>query len=213
MAEDDTGPHVVLDGIDFSLEAGEVVDVAGPSGVGKTTLLRALARLLPGATGSLELAGLPAEEYIPAEWRSRVTLLPQRFALVPGTVRDNLLLPWRLKVRQERTPPPDDSALAGALDSVGLASISLDRDVARLSVGQGARVALLRVLLTGPDVLLLDEPDANLDDVSAEMVAEATRTFAQGGGGVVRVRHQRIDGVAARRLHLAKGRLSEASTP
>ncbi|MDP2232316.1 MAG: ABC transporter ATP-binding protein, partial [Actinomycetota bacterium] len=76
-------------------------------------------------------------------------------------------------------------------------------------VGQAARIALLRTVLTGPLVLLLDEPDANLDDASAEQVARMTAAFVAVGGAVVRVRHQRTDALATQRYRLADGRLSE----
>lgn len=205
----DERPVRVLDHVSFELQAGEVVDVIGASGAGKTMLLRALARLLPEVSGSLSLTDIPAEQIPASEWRSRVALLPQKAAIRPGTVGENLLLPWTLKIRHTHKPPSQDQ-LAQALASVGLDGIALDRDAARLSVGQAARVALLRVLLTHPDVLLLDEPDANLDDASAEQVAHATREFAAAGGGAVRVRHQRTDELASRRLRLAAGKLEEA---
>jgi putative ABC transport system ATP-binding protein len=207
----DPGPHVVLDRVSLALDAGEIVDVRGPSGAGKTTLLRALARLLPDVTGALTLAGRPATDYESAEWRSRVTLLPQTAAMRPGTVRDNLLMPWRLKVRSADLPPPD-GVLEQALHDVGLAEISLGRDASRLSVGQAARVALLRAVLTGPSVLLLDEPDANLDDESAAQVSVMTERFAADGGAVMRVRHQRGDEMAHRTLRLAGGHLTEVGS-
>ncbi len=186
----DEGPLAVLDGVSLAVPAREVVDVVGPSGAGKSTLLRALARLLPGAQGALLLSGQAAESIEPHLWRTRVALLPQKAAIVPGSVRENLLLPWRLKVRLHATAPTD-AELRRALDAVNLNDIDLDRDADRLSVGQAARVALTRVVLTEPEVLLLDEPDANLDDESAEQVRQMTETFAARGGGVVRVRHQR----------------------
>ena len=108
-------------------------------------------------------------------------------------MRDNLLLPWTLKVRHGQ-PAPDDAALRAALDRVGLPDVALDRDAARLSVGQQARVALVRVLLTHPRVLLLDEPDAALDEALVRRGhAHSTREFAEDGGAVVRVRHHRTD--------------------
>ena len=207
----DPGPHVVLDRVSLTLDAGEIVDVRGPSGAGKTTLLRALARLLPDVTGALTLAGRLATDYEPAEWRSRVTLLPQTAAMRPGTVRDNLLMPWSLKVRSVDSPPPD-GVLDQALHDVGLAEIALGRDASRLSVGQAARVALLRAVLTGPSVLLLDEPDANLDDESTAQVSVMTERFAAGGGAVLRVRHQRGDVMAQRTLRLAGGHLTEVES-
>ena len=150
----------------------------------------------------------PAETIPGPEWRAAVALLPQKPAIVEGTVRDNLLRPWSLKVRHGHAVP-DDTALRAALDRVVL-DAALDRDAARLSVGQQARVALVRTLLTHPRVLLLDEPDAALDELSASAVSELTREFADKGGAVVRVRHHRSDDIADRRLRLAGGTLSSA---
>jgi len=204
------GPVRVLAGASLAVDRGQIVDVVGPSGSGKTTLLRVLARLLPGASGRLTLDGVPAEDVAAQQWRARVALLPQKPAIAPGTVADNLTLPWRLKVRHHE-PAPGEAALRNALGRVGLEAIGLERDAARLSVGQQARVALLRVVLTSPSVLLLDEPDAALDDASAEQVASLTVAFAREGGGVVRVRHQRTDGLAMRRLLLGNGVLEEVA--
>jgi putative ABC transport system ATP-binding protein len=204
----DSGDIRVLDGVSLEFEVGSVTDVVGPSGSGKTTLLRALARLLPDMSGSLVLDGLSAETIPGPDWRAAVALLPQKPAIVEGTVRDNLLRPWSLKVRHGHAAP-DDTALRAALDQVVL-DAALDRDAARLSVGQQARVALVRTLLTHPRVLLLDEPDAALDELSAAAVSELTREFADKGGAVVRVRHHRSDDVADRRLRLVGGALSSA---
>jgi putative ABC transport system ATP-binding protein len=204
----DTGDTRVLDGVSLTLAAGVITDVVGPSGSGKTTLLRALARLLPDASGSLFLDGVPAETMSGSAWRVAVALLPQKPAIIPGSVRDNLLRPWALKVHHGHTAPAD-FAMRAALDQVVL-DAALDRDAARLSVGQQARVALVRTLLTQPRVLLLDEPDAALDEVSAAAVSELTRQFAEQGGAVVRVRHHRSDSIAHQRLRLAEGKLREA---
>ena len=203
----DSGTRRVLDGISLDVAAGEIVDITGPSGSGKTTLLRALARLLPHATGTLTLDSVPADEIAPQRWRALVALLPQKPAIVDGDVRANLLLPWTLKIRHGETQP-SDAELDAALERVGLTEIALDREAARLSVGQAARVALLRVLLTSPRVLLLDEPDAALDDASAAAVGCYAAELASAGGAVVRVRHRSSDGLATKRFVLADGRLT-----
>ncbi len=207
----DAGDVRVLDGVSLSLASGSVTDIVGPSGSGKTTLLRALARLLPGATGSLALDGTPAEQIAPATWRAAVALLPQKPAIVDGSVRDNLLLPWTLKVRHG-VAAPSAAQLDAALARVGL-EVAVERDAARLSVGQQARVALLRVLLTAPRVLLLDEPDAALDPASAQAVTTMTAEFAQAGGAVVRVRHHGRDELAGARLRLEGGVLAPDVLP
>lgn len=204
----DAGPVRVLDAVSLAVDAGETIDVSGPSGAGKTTLLRALARLMPEAEGALALDGTPAAGLSPQEWRAAVVLLPQKPVMFPGTVAANLRAPWTLRIRHGAEPPAD-GALTLALASVGLGGIALERDSARLSLGQQARVAMLRALLTEPRVLLLDEPDANLDDDSAEQVSLMTRVFAERGGGVVRVRHLRRGAEATRCCRLAGGHLIE----
>ena len=202
----DAGDVRVLDRVALAVSVGQIVDVFGPSGSGKSTLLRALARLLPGATGTLLLDGSPAESFAPTRWRRAVTLLPQKPALVDGTVRDNLVLPWRFGVRRQEALP-DNATLAEGLERLGV-DAAMDRDVSRLSVGQSARIAFLRAMLGKPRVLLLDEPDAALDDESADAVAAMTAEFAGGAGAVVRVRHHRPDGIASRRMRLEHGRLA-----
>jgi putative ABC transport system ATP-binding protein len=206
----DAGLIRVLDGVDLTLQAGTLADIVGPSGSGKSTLLLTLARLLPGAGGTLALEGQGSDAIDPRLWRMRVAYLPQRNALQPGTVAANLTLPWRLKVRAG-VQPPDESALRAALDRVRLADVALDRDVARLSEGQAARITFVRTLLTGPRVLLLDEPDAALDAESSAEVGRATREFADAGNAVVRVRHHVADGLADRRLRLERGHLTEVA--
>jgi putative ABC transport system ATP-binding protein len=139
-----------------------------------------------------------------------VTLLPQTTALMPG---HGARQPADAVEPQGalRRPPPPDGSLEQALHDVGLAEIALTRDASRLSVGQAARVALLRVVLAAPAVLLLDEPEANLDDESAAQVAVLTERFAASGGAVMRVRHQRGGVAATRTLHLAGGHLTEVA--
>jgi putative ABC transport system ATP-binding protein len=209
-ASDEDGQHVILGGIHFEIAPGEIVDIVGPSGSGKTTMLRALARLLPGVEGTLMLGEEHAADVPPSQWRARVTLLPQVAAMVPGSVSHNLRYPWTLKARKDEGAPSDE-ALRAALDEVGLHKIDLSRDSAKLSVGQAARVALLRVILTDPEVLLLDEPDASLDDDSAEQVTRMTRSFSEKGGAVVRVRHLRSDTLASRRFRLEYATLTEVT--
>ena len=145
-------------------------DLVGPSGSGKSTLLRVCARTLARDGGELFLDGAPSSSFEPVQWRRRVCLVPQQPALVGGTVRDNLLLPWTLSVNAGSAPPADGD-LERLLEAADLHDVELGRNAAQLSGGQAARVALLRAFATRPRVLLLDEVDAALDDESARAVA------------------------------------------
>ena len=200
----------LLSGASFSLEAGGVYDLVGPSGSGKSTLLRVCARMLARDGGELFLDGAPSSSFEPVQWRRRVCLVPQQPALVGGTVRDNLLLPWRLKVRAGEAPPADD-ALRELLRYAELDDVGLDRDVSQLSGGQQARVALLRAFATRPAVLLLDEVDAALDDESARAVGRLTKSLVDDRMACLRIRHRAADGVACGTFSLRDGALSYAS--
>lgn len=199
--------HRVVDAATFSFEAGEVVDLLGASGSGKSTLLRACARMVARAEGELFLCGRPASDFSPREWRAQVCLVPQKPALVPGSVRDNLLAPWALTVRKgvER---PTDERMCELLAAAGLDDVSLARDVSQLSGGQAARVALARVFLARPRVMLMDEVDAALDAESSAAVSVLTQRFAHEGGACLRIRHREPDGLASFALSMVDGRLS-----
>ena len=193
----------------FSLEAGAICDLVGPSGAGKSTLLRACSLMLGRDSGELYLDGRPSSAFKPTEWRRQVCLVPQQAALVAGTVRDNLVLPWRLKVNAGTQPPADDE-LARLLDAAELSDVGLARDVSQLSGGQAARVALLRAFATRSRVLLLDEVDAALDDDSALAVGRLTRSLVDERTACLRIRHRASDGFASGTFTLADGALSFA---
>ena len=193
----------------FSLEAGAICDLVGPSGAGKSTLLRACSLMLGRDSGELYLDGRPSSAFKPTEWRRQVCLVPQQASLVAGTVRDNLVLPWKLKVNAEMSSPSDDE-LACLLEAADLSEVGLARDVSRLSGGQAARVALLRAFATRPHVLLLDEVDAALDDDSALAVGRLTRSLVDERTACLRIRHRASDGFASGTFTLADGALSFA---
>ncbi len=201
------GAHRVLSGVDLRVEPGTLVWIEGPSGSGKSTLLRALARAAAGGSGEITWKG---ERSVSGHaWRARVTLLPQPIAPLGRTIREDLLAPFSLRARRGRDVPSGPS-LERELTDLGLADLGLDRPTAELSQGQLARVAVLRTVLAGPEVLLLDEPTANLDPASARMVAQRVLRFVDHGGTAVVAghgtpwegvdRHLRIEGGALREV-------------
>jgi putative ABC transport system ATP-binding protein len=187
VSSPDGAPLVIAD-VAVSLDARSLRGVVGPSGSGKTTLLRALAGLAPLSSGSLSLEGRPFDDWLPATWRRRVGMLPQRPVMFPGTVADNLALPASLRsaTRAEKTGL-EPGAL---LDDLGLGRAMLGRPATELSEGQTARVGLARALLAGPAVLLLDEPTAALDGDAADAVDAQLRRCAGAGLAILWVLHE-----------------------
>ena len=197
----------VVEGASFALEAGKIYDLVGPSGSGKSTLLRACCLMLETVSGCFRLRGKAASDYTPEEWRRHVCLVPQKPALVPGTVRQNLLLPWTLRVRKGESKPCDFDLLS-YLKAARLDDVALDRDISQLSGGQVARVALLRSFVTRPAVLLLDEVDAALDSESSAAVSALTASAVNGETTCLRIRHRATDGLAAATFEIREGKLS-----
>ncbi|WP_193175064.1 thiol reductant ABC exporter subunit CydC [Oricola nitratireducens] len=167
----------VISGFDLVLRQGEICALTGSSGSGKSTILHIAAGVLIPESGSAELNGLPIGRWDEKELRETVTLLPQRSALLSGTIRDALRL-----ANPDITDADAWEALAAAgLDMVisqrgGLES-RLGESGSGLSGGESRRLALARVLLRRPRLLLLDEPTEGLDRATAETVLAGVRRF------------------------------------
>ncbi len=157
--------------VTLSVDAGTVTTVMGPSGVGKTTLLHAIAGHLPAGfelTGHITLNGRPLNG-LPAEQR-RIGMMFQEAGLFPHlSVGDNLAFGLHATVRGRRAR---SQAVDRALAAAGLEGMG-ERDPATLSGGQRARAALMQSLLAEPEAILLDEPFSRLD----QALRTGIRTF------------------------------------
>ncbi|MCD6384609.1 ATP-binding cassette domain-containing protein [Candidatus Sumerlaeota bacterium] len=154
----------VLRDISFEVKEKSCFAVIGPSGAGKSTLLRMLNRLEDPTTGRILLDGQDITRMNVIEVRRRVGFVSQTPVVFSGTVEDNLLLPLRLHKRVVKNVGQKIRTLC---EVVGLENDLLSRNAEQLSVGQKQRMAIVRSLMLEPEVILLDEPTANLDSISA----------------------------------------------
>ncbi|WP_299402814.1 ATP-binding cassette domain-containing protein [Acaryochloris sp. IP29b_bin.148] len=154
--------------LDFELMAGDRLAVVGPSGVGKSLLLRSIAGLDPLQAGQIIFKGQPLSKLAMPQYRAQVIYLHQRPALMEGTVEFNLQQVYRLAIHQQKTYCQKD--ILQSLAPLKRDRHFLHRQVEDLSGGEAQIAALLRVLQLAPQVLLLDEPTASMDETSAQQV-------------------------------------------
>ena len=177
--------------LSFAVPDGECLAVEGPSGAGKTRLLRAIADLDP-VEGYVFLNGAERREMRAEQWRAQVRYV----AAEPG---------WWAETAAEHMP------VSGRIDrliqSLGLEPRHLSTPIAELSTGERQRLALIRAVADEPKALLLDEPTAALDAASAALVEELIRFECLSGRSVVLVSHNagQIERLAHARLLLGRG--------
>lgn len=180
-----------LGGVSFKLKAGQAVAVIGPSGAGKSTLARGLVGVWPIVRGELRLDGAMQDQWHPDDLGRLIGYLPQTVELFDGTVADNIA---RFSEGRE------DAAVVAAAETAGATQMILklpqgfdtpigDTAVA-LSAGQRQRIGLARALYNDPFLLVLDEPNSNLDAEGEAALGKAIRAVRQRGGIVVVMAHR-----------------------
>ncbi len=198
--------------IDFTVGTGEFVTVVGPNGAGKTTLLEAINGLLPVTRGRARILGMEVARQGEAV-RRRVGYVVQNFAidpLDPFLCRDVVMMGRTGRIGLMRFPSKEDwKAVDDALRAVGMSAFA-KRPIGKLSGGEFQKILLARTMAQDPDVLLLDEPFANLDvDARAEAQRAINAWREAGDLTVVMVSHD-IRGVpesCGRVVVIDKGRL------
>ncbi|WP_075215019.1 thiol reductant ABC exporter subunit CydC [Mongoliimonas terrestris] len=193
----DDGRPPLLDGVSLAIVPGERVALVGPSGAGKSTILAVIAGLVPPTDGRVDVGGRPVVG--PGGPDGAVGLLTQRIDLFQGDVADVLRL---------GRPDAPDAALGAAVTAAGLDPVLGPRDGLAFTLGEGGsglsggerrRLALARLLVADPSVVLLDEPTDGLDAVTADAVLAALSN-ATAGRTLVVATHRRTEAALADRL-------------
>lgn len=157
--------QVILTDINLTIEKGSYLTITGPSGGGKSTLLRLIADLLTPTSGTILLNDQPLTQFSPNQYRQKVSYCFQQATLFGETIGDNLRFPYEI-----RNLPVDMAAIEEALAAVGLANMPLTKKITTLSGGEKQRIALIRNVLFPPEVLLLDEITTGLDAANKAIV-------------------------------------------
>lgn len=177
--------------LSFNVEPGQAVGVIGPSGAGKSTLARALTGVWKPAGGSIRLDGAGLEQYGPDVLGQHIGYLPQRVQLFDGTIAENIA---RLSDQPDSDKVVAAAKKAAAHDMIVLLPDGYDTRVTanggRLSGGQMQRIALARALYDDPVIVILDEPNSNLDNDGSIALNHAIRALKADGGSVLIMAHR-----------------------
>jgi len=195
------GATEVLRSVSAEVADARVTVLAGPSGSGKTTLLRLCNRLEVPTSGTVRFRGEDLAELDPLALRRRVGMVFQRPTLFPGTIAENFAV----------AAPDGADGYEQQLAAVGLPTDWLDRPADDLSGGEAQRACLARTLLTGPEVLLMDEPTSSLDPAATRTLEDLGVQLSRSGLAVLWVSHDlaQVRRIADSCLVLRDGRVAD----
>ncbi len=183
--------RVVVKDIAFSLQAGDGVGIIGPSGSGKSSLARLIVGAWQPIRGKVRLDGAALDQWLPEQLGAHIGYLPQDIELFDGTVTDNIC---------RFAPDPDPKDVIKAAEAAGVHELilsfpngydtALGEGGSAISAGQRQRIALARALYGDPFLIVLDEPNSNLDAPGEEALTNAIKGVRQRGGIVVIIAHR-----------------------
>ncbi|MFN3526246.1 MAG: type I secretion system permease/ATPase [Paracoccus sp. (in: a-proteobacteria)] len=180
-----------LRGVSFSVAPGQALGVIGPSGAGKSTLARALIGAWAAGAGTVRLGGATLDQYHPDNLGALIGYLPQQVTLFDGTIAENI-------ARLATAPDPEQVVRAAQaadahqmiLDLPQGYDTRISQTAGRLSGGQIQRIGLARALYPDPALLVLDEPNSNLDNHGSEALNRAIRRIKEQKGAVIIMAHR-----------------------
>ena len=196
--------YTILKEISFSIDQGDFVTIVGPSGGGKSTLLKLASYLISPSSGTIHFHGKSLDTFKPITLRQEISYCFQTPYLFGKTVEDNLLFPFSL-----RKKALDKSLVEQWLERFQIDASYVNKDITKLSGGEKQRLALIRQLLFEPKVLLLDEVTSALDAQNAALVEEVIHSLNQEGMTIIWVTHNEEQSKrdATERLTIVEGQL------
>ncbi|MDD2502047.1 MAG: ATP-binding cassette domain-containing protein [Geobacter sp.] len=197
--------------INCSFTTGQLTALIGPSGGGKSSLIRLINRLEDPSSGQIHLTGQNIRDLPPPLLRQRVGMMLQKAYMFEGTVLENLQQPFRY--RKEPLPAPDHQDLVRCIRLSRLSPDYLQRDARTLSGGEQQRVNLARALINRPEVLLLDEPTSALDRPTTDSLGATLQEICHTEGlTVIMVTHdlRLARRISDQTIYLEAGRIVEA---
>lgn len=181
------GEQVLLGGLSFSADDGEVVCITGESGCGKTSLLRAILGFIPLHEGHISIDGELLTPAAAGEFRKYMAYVPQDLAMPMETVGEMVKMPFALKANI--STPFSKARLMEEWQKLDLAPELYDKKVSELSGGQRQRIVISCVGLLKKAIVLADEPTAALDPHTTELVLAYFKALAANGATVITVSH------------------------
>lgn len=199
----------LLSGVSFSVEAGQVVGVIGNSGMGKSTLAKAMVGLLPATSGEIRLGGVTLGQYDPDQLARLIGYMPQDVTLFSGTVAENIA---RMSIDPDTSKLFEAARRANAHEMIlslpdGYQTM-LNNGASHLSGGQRQRIAFARALYDDPLILVLDEPNSALESLGTDALNKAVREFRAMDRAVIIMTHRpQAISECDRLIVLEKGRI------
>ncbi|MBV7390383.1 MULTISPECIES: ABC transporter ATP-binding protein [Enterococcus] len=191
---------IILSDINLNVDTQDFITITGPSGGGKSTLLKIIASLVTPTVGKIYLEEQLQTDYLYTDYRKEVSYCFQQPTLFGETVGDNLRFPFEV-----RNLPFNQKAAVEKLKAVALPASYLDKKITELSGGEKQRVALIRNILFSPKLLLLDEVTTGLDEDSKKIVHQLIDQLQQTGVTIIQVTHDETEIYQAKKVLWIKG--------
>lgn len=196
--------NLILNGINLEVNKGDCISVIGPSGGGKSTLLKVMADLITISEGDIKYKDKHYRDYDPLILRRSISYCIQLPYLFGNTVSDNLSFPFL--IRKEKV---NEYRIIELLNKFNLSSDYLNKDVKSLSGGEKQRISIIRSLVYTPEVLLLDEATSALDKENAESVEEIIEEINKHGVTVIWITHniEQSESIFNKRIKIKSGKI------